>query len=191
MPDLVAEPEPVEPAGREHDRVEPSLPSLAQACVDVAAQRLDRERRLEREELRLPPHRRGADPHSRPQLRGTAERVPRILPAEIRADHQPLRIRGGEVLGGVDGDVDPPLEQRLLELLHEDAARADLAERARAVAVAGRRDRDEHELDAGRPQGGEGALGLGERELTAATADADEHSPVASAQAASTRRRAA
>ena len=31
----------------------------------------------------------------------------------------------------------------------------------------------------------EGALGLGERELTAATADADEHSPVVSAQAAS------
>ena len=60
-----------------------------------------------------------------------------------------LRVRRGQVLRGVDRDVDPPVEQRLLELLDEDAARADLAERPRAVAVAGRRDRDERELDPG------------------------------------------
>ena len=39
------------------------------------------------------------------------------------------------------------VEQRLLELLHEDAARADLAERLRPVAVAGGRDRHERDLD--------------------------------------------
>ena len=82
----------------------------------------------------------------------------------------------GHVLRGVHGDVDPPVEQRFLELLDEDAARADLAERPRAVAVAGRRDRDERELDARRPQRESGALGLREREPTAAAADADEHS---------------
>ena len=47
--DLVAEPEPVEPARCEHDRVEPALPALAQTGVDVAAQRLDREHRIERQ----------------------------------------------------------------------------------------------------------------------------------------------
>jgi hypothetical protein len=36
----------------------------------------------------------------------------------------------------VDGHVDPSFEQCLLELLHEHAAGADLAERAAAVTVA-------------------------------------------------------
>ena len=58
-----AEAEPVEAARGEDDRVEPALAALAQPRVDVAAQRLDRERRLEREQLRLPPHRRRADAH--------------------------------------------------------------------------------------------------------------------------------
>src|SRR5207244_295029 len=57
-PDLAREPEPVEPARREHDRVEPALAALAEPRVDVPAQRLDRERRLEREELSAPAHRR-------------------------------------------------------------------------------------------------------------------------------------
>ena len=68
--DLVREPEPVEAAGREHDRVEPALARLAQARVDVAAQRLDRERRLEREQLRAAAHRRGADAHAGPDRVG-------------------------------------------------------------------------------------------------------------------------
>src|SRR5581483_3000452 len=50
--DLVREAEPVEAAGREDDGVEPALGALAQARVDVAAKRLDRQRRLEREQLR-------------------------------------------------------------------------------------------------------------------------------------------
>ena len=40
--DLAGEPEPIEPARSEHDGVEPALAALAQARVDVAAQRLDR-----------------------------------------------------------------------------------------------------------------------------------------------------
>ena len=43
--DLGAEPEPVEPTRRQHDRVEAALAALAQPRVDVPAQRLDRERR--------------------------------------------------------------------------------------------------------------------------------------------------
>ena len=96
----------------------------------LPAQRLDRERRLEREQLCAAPGRGGADPHPRPQLRGAAERVPRILPRRVRADGQALDVGRGHVLGRVDGDVDPAGEQRLLELLDEDAAAPDLAERA-------------------------------------------------------------
>ena len=69
-PISLREPEPVEPAGGEHDRIEPALSKLAQARVDVAAQRLDRERRFEREELRATARGRGADPHARPDLAG-------------------------------------------------------------------------------------------------------------------------
>ena len=57
MPDLVGEPQPVEPAGREHDRVEAALAALAEPRVDVAAERLDRERGLEREQLGAPANR--------------------------------------------------------------------------------------------------------------------------------------
>ena len=90
--DLAVEPEPVEPAGREHERVEAALAGLAQARVDVAAQRLDRERRLEREQLRAAADRRGADPHPRPELVGADERVARVVALEVRADGEALRV---------------------------------------------------------------------------------------------------
>ena len=48
-PDLGAQAEPVESARGEHDRVEPALAALAQPRVDVPAQRLDGEPRLQRE----------------------------------------------------------------------------------------------------------------------------------------------
>ena len=68
--------------------------------------------------------------------------------ARVGADGQPVRVGRGHVLGGVDGDVDAPREQCLLELLDEDAALADLAERLRPVAVARGRDRHQRDLDA-------------------------------------------
>ena len=86
-----AEPEPVEPARREDDRVEPPLAALAQPGVDVAAERLDRERRLEREQLRPPAHRRRPDPHPGPNPVGAAERVPRILARRVGADRRARR----------------------------------------------------------------------------------------------------
>ena len=59
------------------------------------------------------------------------------------------RVRRGHVLGGVDGHVDPAGEERLLDLLHEDTARADLAEWLRSVAVPGGRDRDDGRIRLG------------------------------------------
>src|SRR4029079_8249086 len=76
---------------------------------------------------------------------------------------------------------DATLEQCLLELLDEDAASTDLAERARPVAIARRRDRHERDLHRCPPdplpaQRVRGAFGLGQCEPTAAGADAKQHS---------------
>ena len=153
--DHLGEPEPVEAGRREHDRVEAALAHLAEARVDVAPQRLDRDLGLEREQLARRRDGGRADPHPGPELVGAAERVPRVVPRQVGADGQPFGVRRGHVLRRVDGRVDAAGEQRLLDLLHEDAARADLAERLRAVAVAGRRDR--HDARRRRPAAPRGA----------------------------------
>ena len=49
VPDLVREPQPVEPACGEDDGVEAALPAFAKPRIDVSSQRLDRESRLDRE----------------------------------------------------------------------------------------------------------------------------------------------
>ena len=86
--DLGLEAEPVEPARGQHDRVQPALAALAQPRVD-AAQRLDRERRLEREQLGAAAHRRRPDPHPGPQLGRPAERVAWILARRVGTDREP------------------------------------------------------------------------------------------------------
>src|SRR5207247_9764392 len=122
--DLSAEAEPVETAGRENDRVETALMPLPQARVDIAPQRLDREVGLERVQLRAPAHRGGADAHAGAELAGAAQGVARIITLEVRTYGEAFGIRGRHVLGRVHGDVHATCEERLFELLHEDAARA-------------------------------------------------------------------
>src|SRR5207244_13615935 len=78
-------------------------------------------------------------------------------------------------LRGVDGDVDPTREQPLLDLLNEDAARADLAKRLRAVLVPCCRDRDERDLDAVAAQLLGRELGLRQREAATPAADPQDH----------------
>ena len=174
-PISLGEPEPVEAAGGEHERVEPALARLAQPRVDVAAQRLDRDRSA-RSASSCARRRTDAVPIRIPGSSAARadESVARIVALEVRADDEPCRVRRGHVLRRVDGDVDPAGEQRLLDLLHEHAALADLAERARAVAVAGGRDRHEDDLVARPPDHRAGELGLGQREPRAARADANE-----------------
>ena len=175
QPDLAAEPEPVEPAGGEHDRVETALAALPQACFDIAAQGLDRQRRLEREQLGTPARGGRADAHPGPDLRATAERVAWILALGVGADDEPFGVGGGHVLGGVHGHVDAVLEQGFLELLDEDAARADLAERTRAVMITGSGDGHKSDLDPGPAKSLGGPPSLGESEPTAAGTDAQQH----------------
>jgi hypothetical protein len=57
------------------------------------------------------------------------EHVAHVLPLGEGDDLQPLRDRGGHVLGGVHGHVDAPVEQGCLQLLGEEPLVADLGER--------------------------------------------------------------
>ena len=113
--------------------------------------------------------------HPGPERGDAAQRVARILSPRVGTDSEAGGVGRRHVLGRVDGDVDASFEQRFLELLHEHATRADLAERLRAVAVAGGRDRYERDLDPGPAQRCRRTLGLGEREPTAAGTDAEQH----------------
>src|SRR5205085_7446609 len=178
--DLAVETETVEPAGGEDEGVEPALLRLAQASLDIAAQRLDRERRLEGEQLRLPSDGGGADEHAGPNRVSSDESIARVVPREVRAHRESLGVRGGHVLRRVDGDVDPAGEQCLLDLLDEDAAGADLPEGTRAVAVAGGGDRDEGDLVPAATENRSCELRLREGEPRPARPDANEHSPSSS-----------
>ena len=93
-------------------------------------------RRAEAVPMRMPA-RRDVDPHS-------ASRGP---PPRVGADRQARRVARRHVLGRVDGNVDPVVEQRLFELLHEYASRADLAERPGPITVTGGGDRYQRDLD--------------------------------------------
>src|SRR5262245_63815441 len=86
--DLVRETEPVEAARCEHDGVELPFVALAQARVDVAAQRLDPQRRLEREQLRLSAHGRSADAHAGADLVRAAQGVAWLVAPEVSAAGQ-------------------------------------------------------------------------------------------------------
>ena len=134
LPDLVPEPEPVEPARREDDRVQTrARPACAAACRCSRA--AARSRATARGRAAGPA---GAQTPFRPAspagAPGPAERVPRILPLQVRTDDQPVSVRRGHVLRRMHGDIDPAVEQRLLELLHEDPARR----RSRRTASCGR-----------------------------------------------------
>ena len=152
----------------------PALAALAQPRVDVPAQRLDRERRLEREQLRAPAHRRGADPHARTgaRRRRTARRAdPR---AAGRRRRRALRCRSTS--------CPSPSGRRRRCGRSSSASSSSLTKTPRApispngfvrsrspavvigtsaISIPGRRSRSARQL------------GLGEREPTAARTDAE------------------
>ena len=124
------EPETAQPSGGEDHRVPGSARELSHARVHVAANRLDDEvgPECEREG---PPARAGrADHRSRPQTlevhrRPGDEDVTRVLAFGVRREREPRRELGREVLEAVDREVEGALEQRLLDLPHEQALAPD------------------------------------------------------------------
>ena len=177
MSDLGGKTKAVEPAGREHDGVELRVRrACAAGCRCSRASGSIESVRLEREQLGPAPRRGRADRASPAGAAIAPQSASRGSSRdEVGADGQPGGVSRGHVLGGVDGGVDAPVEQRLLELLYEDAAVADLAEGATSVAVAGGRDRHERDLP---PRGTEplgDERGLRQREPAAAGAEPEKH----------------
>ena len=56
------------------------------------------------------------------------QRVAHVLPRQVARQHRPLRQVGRDVLHRVDRDVDAAVEQRVVDLLGEEALAADVGE---------------------------------------------------------------
>ncbi len=100
---------------------------------------------------------------------GADEGVAGVGPLGDGGQHQAGGRLRREVLGRVDGEVGPPVEDGLLDLLHEHARPADGPDRDVGALVAGRRHDDE--LDVAAEEGGD-PLGLPERQPAAPGGDA-------------------
>src|SRR5439155_12845596 len=101
--DLGGQAETIEPAGGKHDRVEAPFAALPQTCIDVPAERLDRQLGLQRQQLGLSPHGRCADAHPRSKLRSASKRVASILSFEVGAYGEVGVVGRGLVVGRMDG----------------------------------------------------------------------------------------
>jgi hypothetical protein len=75
----------------------------------------------------------------------------------------------------VDRQVDPAVEQRILDLSNEQPLAADVTEASFGPAVALRADRNQNSVDATNPQLVGHPPGLSEREGTAARAQPERH----------------
>ena len=141
----IGETEPLQPGQRQQRRVGLALVELAQPRLDVAAQIDDPQIGPQPPHQRLAAQRRGADHRAARQLGEVArlaadEDVARVLARQKRREHQPVRQEGRHVLGRMHREVDAALEQRLLDLLGEQALAAGLGQRPVLDPVAGGAD---------------------------------------------------
>ena len=186
-----AQAEPLEPGQREQGRLDLAGLALgAAACRHCrAAVTISRSGRR-CSSCALPAQRGGADDRTLRQVGDASDvardqHVARILARQERGDHQPGRQRRRHVLHAVHGDIDAPRQQRLLDLLDEQALAAGFGQRPVLDRVAG--GPDHHDLDRigrGERRHGRGErvahqAGLGQRQLAAARAEAEERSAMA------------
>ena len=141
---------------REHDGVEAAFFETADACRHVAAQRLDAQILAKMLEPHAAARRGGADARAIFQRQPIAVRAGQRIAAHEQeiggvdtlgygGDRELGRRLRRQVLERVHGELDAPLDERLLDLAHEHALRTDRAERRRRVLVA--RRLDDRELD--------------------------------------------
>ena len=171
----------------QQDRIGLARRQLRQPGVDIAAQHLDVQVGAAVERLRLAPQAGGAQLRAQRQvfqlLRAAAqEGVARVLALGHGGDAEALGQQRRHVLHRVDRAVDAALDERLLDLLGEEALAADLQQAAilDPVARGGDDDQRRDALDVrrvrrvGAQRRGDAALhvaGLGQAELGAAGAD--------------------
>jgi len=179
---FVQQTEAFEAGGGEQGRGDLAGPHAADPGLHVAPQAHDPQIRPAGEELGHPPQRGTADDRRLRQIveaphRRADQRVPDIRARQQGADHEPVRQPGRHVLHGMDGDVDPTVQQRLLDLLREQSLAADLGQRTVEEPVSGGADDLEahgilrRELRHRRGKGVADHARLRERERRAAGAD--------------------
>ena len=164
----------------EHDRVEILLDELAQPRIDVAADLDQLEIGPAMQDLGSPPQAaRGNDGAGR-ELgeRRMARRDEHVAGRSSRRHGGERKLRHDDrrqILEAVNGDLDPALEERVLDRLREDPFAAEAGERHGLHLVAGRLDQGELDAEAGmrRAQPIGDVMGLPERQRTAARADAE------------------
>ena len=121
---LAQQAEPLEPGRGQDQCIDGTLRQAAQPGVDVAAD-LDRPKvRADRRDLGGPARTAGAKPRSGRQLgerrwRPGDQHVVGVGPIEEGGELEPRRRHRRKVLRRVNGQLRPPLEQRLFELLDE------------------------------------------------------------------------
>ena len=173
--------QPLQSGERQQGGVDLAGVELAQARLHVAAKVHHREIGTQPLDQRLPAQRRGADDRAMRKLVQRAalaadEGIARILARQHRHDRKPRRQHGRHVLGRMHGEVDAAGEQRVLDLLGEQALAADLRQRAVADHVAaGADDLDADALGREPMRRGQARAhlpGLDQRERAAARADA-------------------
>ena len=176
--------EPFEAAQREHQRIDLTGVQLADPRVHIAADRNDRQIRSLPQQLGLAPQGSRPDPRTLWQSREVRrlrrqKRVARVVACQHTRNRQPLREPSLQILQGMHRQINLPGDQRLLDLLDEQALAADLGEQPVLHPVAGRADR--HDLDRSR-RGEFGASrnqsiadegGLAQRHRAAAGPDAE------------------
>ena len=116
----------------------------AEAGVHVPPEADEGQVRAVGRQLGPAPGRAGGDPRAGREVgqRPTHQRVPGVGPFGHGGDDQAVGGGRRQVLGRVDGQVGPPVEDGGLDLLDEDALAPDLGQRAAPVAVAGGGDDD-------------------------------------------------
>jgi hypothetical protein len=101
-----------------------------------------------RRRLDVPTRAPSGQPVEREVARGH-EDIPGVFAPRDARDHEPFGESAGHVLDGVDGEVRPPVEEGLFDLLHEESLAADVRQRAVRDAVAAG-----HHLELARLEGG-------------------------------------
>ena len=173
--------EAIEAGGGEDECVAFAVVELLEAGVDVAADLDEVDIGAEGEELRAATRAGGADGSAHRQgVEGPVRLAdPDVAGVDAFRDGGESELRselGGEVLEGVDGEVDTAFFEGFFDLLDEDALAVEVGRRDEAGllhAVACGADDLKLNVVAGVAEGIQDVVGLPEGELRAARADAD------------------
>ena len=166
-----------QPGGREHDGVVAAVVELAQACIEVAAQRLHIEVRPQRDQLHDPPQARCADSGAQWQFVERAEvvgdkSIARVFTFEHRRQLETFGQVHRHVFERVHRQLSAALFKRRFELLDKQPLATDLGQAAVEYLVAARRHAEQRHRHSKTPhQQVAHMLGLPERQTAFAGRD--------------------